>query len=200
MATDRYPVRSAGSRNAQRMALVSSWRRSRSSASQPTSSALKRRCLLPDQTTERQCSIRRGALDRPCSMQLYPARNSPIWEPSRWLDPYPRQARLGQANRRVRRAIGTVALLGSGNLGAALLDPFTRHRTRACRGTLQGFPDTVRAISAKNRRAGPAPGAPSPGAPSPTDPPPERPFPGRRPARSRCRARAGSGSTRPPHR
>src|ERR1019366_9173632 len=31
----------------------------------------------------------------------------------------------------------------------------TRHHTRACRGILGGFPDTVRAIS-----AGPAPGAP----------------------------------------
>jgi len=80
--------------------------------------------------------------------------------------------------------LGRVAPLGWGNLGAVLLDPFTRHRTRACR-----------AIS-----AGPAPGAPSLGAPSPTDPPPERPFPGRRPARSRYRARAGSGSTRRPHR
>ena len=88
------------------------------------------------------------------------------------------------------------APLGWGNLGAAPLDPsFTRHHTPTCRGFLQGFPDTVRAIS-----AGPAPGAPAPGAPSPTDRPPERPFPGRRPARSRCRARAGSGSTRPPHR
>ena len=29
--------------------------------------------------------------------------------------------------------LGRVALLESGNLGAALLDPFTRHRTRTCR-------------------------------------------------------------------
>ena len=81
-------------------------------------------------------------------------------------------------------------------LGAERPNPRCRspsHPSR--RGILGGFPDPVRAIS-----AGPAPGAPSPGAPSPADPPPERPFPGRRPARSRCRARADSGSTRPPHR
>ena len=49
-----------------------------------------------------------------------------------------------------------------------------------------------RAASRKSASLLPAPGAPSRTDPRPpTDPPLERPFPGRRPARFRCRARAG---------
>ena len=77
LATNRYT--SPISRFSQREAHPRHpfWRRSRSSARQPTSSALRRRCLLPGQTTERQCSIGRGALDRTCCLQLCPAAEQP---------------------------------------------------------------------------------------------------------------------------
>ena len=128
----------------------------------------------------------------PWCLQLCPAGNSPIWQPGGGATTALK--RLGQANRRVRRVIGTRR---SARMGESRGRP-TRsvHSPSHARvGESSRIPDTVRAIS-----AGPAPGAPSLGAPSPADPPPERPFPGRRPARSRCRARAGSGWTRPPHR
>ena len=199
-------VRSAGSRNAQRMALVPLWRRSRSSASNRTSSTLKRRCLLPGR--------RRNANVLSASSRSRPVGSRPPGRPP-GRPSNPGSTGGAFADLRVQCRGGATLTYGTTGTGkpacsARYWDASLRSDggisgppysirslaiTRACRGILQGFPDTVRAIS-----AGPAPGAPSPGAPSPTDPPPERPFPGRRPARSRCRARAGSGSTRPPHR
>ncbi len=99
--------RSAGPRNASPMARRPFCRRSRSSASQRTSSALKRRCSSqsPDQRTERRCSVRRGALDRPVACNCALPGNGPIWTPSQWRDPA--LARRGHApTRSVRLKVG----------------------------------------------------------------------------------------------
>ena len=51
-------------------------------------SAPERRALMAGQTTERQCSIRRGALDLSCCLQLCPRVNDPIGTVSLWHLPH----------------------------------------------------------------------------------------------------------------
>jgi hypothetical protein len=76
VATDRFS-RPFGRLSQRGTTCVGSlWRRSRASASEPSSSALERRCLMPGQTTKRQCFNLPGSAGPPLLLTTVPCRET----------------------------------------------------------------------------------------------------------------------------